>query len=63
MLGRPVGFGLFLLILIAGPGVGALLAAGAGEYLTVVWPALPRIGTAVALIVFATTIATLNVRA
>lgn len=62
LLGRPVGFVLLLLTLLGATGVGALLAAGAGEYLAAVWPALPRRETAVLVIVCATIIAMLKVR-
>ena len=46
-----------------GAGRGPLLASGAGEYFAIVWPELPRNSTEVALIVFATIVATLDVRA
>ncbi len=63
ILGRPVGFALLLLTIVAGPAVGAILGAGAAESIVVVWPALSGTGTAVLALVFATVIATLSVRA
>ena len=62
VLGRPVGFALLLLTLAGATGVGGILGAGASEYLAVVWPALSGRGTAVLVIICATSVAMLNVR-
>ena len=62
ILGRPVGFALFSCTLVGGMGVGAIMGAGASEYLRFVWPDLSATSTAVVVIALSTIVATLDVR-
>lgn len=62
MLNRPIGFAVFLLILVSGPGVVATQATAACDYLALVWPAAGGTATRVGLIAFVTVVAVLNVR-
>ncbi|WP_461666171.1 APC family permease [Gordonia sputi] len=62
LLGRPAGFALFLLTLVSGIFIIAVIALGTGEYLGVAWSGLSGKWIGVGVIVVTTVVATLNIR-
>ncbi|MFI9503923.1 APC family permease [Nocardia sp. NPDC052566] len=63
LLGKPAGFATFLLTLVTGVLIIAVIALGTGAYLGVVWDALSGKWIGVAVIAVTTVIALLNIRA
>jgi amino acid transporter len=61
-LGKPIGFGLFLLTLVTGVFIIAVIALGTGDYLGVAVPALTGKGAGIAVIIGTAVIAALNIR-
>ncbi|MFF2503010.1 APC family permease [Streptomyces sp. NPDC058067] len=61
-LGRPTGFAMFLLALVGGVGILAVVALGTGDYLGVVWGALDGKGVGIAVLLIATVVALFNIR-
>ncbi|MFJ8925640.1 APC family permease [Streptomyces sp. NPDC102364] len=61
-LGRPTGFAMFVLALVGGIGILAVVALGTGDYLGVVWGSLHGKGVGVAVVLIATVVALFNIR-
>lgn len=62
LLGKPTGFATFMLTLVSGILIIAVIALGTGEYLGVAWPALGGKWIGVGVIVVTTAVAALNIR-
>lgn len=62
LLGKPAGFSTFVLTLVSGVLIVAVIALGTGEYLGVAWPALGGKWIGVGVIVVTTAVAVLNIR-
>lgn len=62
LLGKPAGFATFLLTLVTGVLIIAIIALGTGAYLGVVWESLSGKWIGVAVIITTTAIALLNIR-
>ncbi|MGV9712122.1 APC family permease [Gordonia sp. NPDC003424] len=62
LLGKPLGFATFLLTLVSGVFIIAVIALGTGEYLGVAWSGLSGKWIGVGVILVTTVIATLNIR-
>ncbi|GAA2413817.1 APC family permease [Nonomuraea africana] len=63
VLGRPLGFAMFALSMVGNVLIVAVIALGTGDYLGLVWQALSGTWVGVAVVVLATLVAVLNIRA
>lgn len=61
-IGKPAGFALFVQTLVSGVFVVAVIASGAGTYLTVLWPKIDATAVGVVVIVITTIVACLHIR-
>ena len=62
LLGKPVGFATFVLALVMGVLIIAVIATGVGPYLATLWPPLDSPWTAVVVVAISTTIASLAIK-
>ena len=62
LLGKPVGFATFVLALVMGVLIIAVIATGVGPYLATLWPPLDSPWTAVVVVLISTTIASLAIK-
>jgi amino acid transporter len=63
LLGKPLGFAVFLLSLVTGVLIIAVIASGVGPYLSVIWDGFDSAWTPILVIVVTTAIASLTIRA
>ena len=63
ILGRPAGFALFILSLVSGIFILGVIAAGAGTYLSIVWPSLGGQWVGIAVIGVTTVVGCFQIRA
>jgi len=62
LLGRPLGFGTFMLTMVNGILIIAVIALGTGDYLSAAWSALDGVWVGVVVIVATTAVAALDIR-
>jgi amino acid transporter len=62
LLGRPLGFGTFVLTMVNGILIIAVIALGTGDYLSAAWSALDGVWVGVVVIVATTAVAALDIR-
>jgi len=63
LLGKPVGFGVFMLSLVSGVLIIAVIASGVGPYLSVIWTGFNSTWTPIVVVAVTTAIASLTIRA